>query len=162
MSDEEEFEEPYLYHVTYAAYVESIAEDGLQPNRYSSMGGVALNNHKRNRVFVCEASGLRYWHMRSSQWAEHEYEDWKEIGLVSVVLRIPNGGFDDIEIDEDGTTDSRHGAWMISGEVPGPIEIYVDGEWISAYDWCDEFIEYAFDEDGDPLDDAANGLIPVE
>ena len=122
----------YLYHVTYLANVQSIADEGLRPNTsgQSRFGG-GYGAHSRGAVFLTSEPGLRFWFNRIDDAVTHLSDDPLEDAMLPVVLRIPASRVDDLESDEVGSRDARADAYIARDKIePSAIEVFNGRSWV--------------------------------
>ncbi|MEI6731153.1 MAG: hypothetical protein WCK90_00580, partial [archaeon] len=117
------------YHVTYNGRLDSIAKNGLTPDRKRSIGGKSLDGYAHGKVFLSDKEGLGFWHMRAEQWAEDAADDPFKSKLVPVVLRIKKPAA--METDTEGSRDSTAAAYMVKGSIPPEhIEVFDGSGWL--------------------------------
>jgi len=143
----------YVYTVTYASRLPSIASDGLLPSAPQAIGRGGYRGHSTGRIFFTDADGLAFWHSRAEEHAEHsENEDIREDGLVPVVLRIESESITDPKIDEPGVSSATHEAWFSKSPVaPEEIEIWTGVSWSPIDDFGID-PDDALDVEADPDD----------
>lgn len=139
-----------LYHVTYFANLDGIAEQGLVAGAGHSIGGDGLAAHKAGRLFLTETEGIGFWMGRAEEWAEHNSDNPVEDWLVPVVLRVKAPADDDLEDDEIGTRDAGgRSAYHTEAAIdPDHVQVFDGEHWIPIYDFEDIDITAAADEDG--------------
>jgi hypothetical protein len=135
-----------VYHVTYYRNLDSISEHGLLPNQQSSIGGIAYDEHRENKIFVCGAGDISYWYELAEEWAGDKSDDPMNDGFLPVILRVSCGDIyvDDAAVD-DGCDESFY---TIEPVGASDLELWVGGRWVPVdqYDGID--IARAFDDDG--------------
>lgn len=139
-----------LYHVTFAANLGDIADDGLSTSSGRSNFGSGYASHSNKGLFLTEKSGVNFWYERLENMAVHSSDNILEDELVPVVLKIDPEGFieDDLEDDEPGSKDSRHDAFVSREDIPPEyIEIWNGSSWISIDNWDSIDIELALDKE---------------
>ena len=120
----------YVYHVTYASRLPSIAKLGLVPGRRPVMGGDFDDCiHCSKIIFFTEQRGLRKWVKFAQDAAYDSCQDFVRAKHIPIVCRVqrPKG----LICDEPGSKDARAPAFCLKGSVPpSSIEVWVDGRWI--------------------------------
>lgn len=139
--------DPHVYHVTYLKNLDSIAEDGLQPNQGSGIGGPSLAQYKKGKVFVSDARGLSLWTQRAEDFAYHNSDDLKEDGLLPVVTRVPIADIDSLDADEEGSRDSGGKAFSAEHVPAHNMEVWNGHQWEPVGSHSIDPEEH-FDEDG--------------
>ena len=116
----------FLFHVTYHGRLGAIARRGLTPGSARAIGGPALDAHSRGRVFLTDADGLRFWHSRAEEHAEHNSDTPLDDGLVPVVLRVDRKGMGgELEDDPQGSDDASADAFLYSERIePARLEVW--------------------------------------
>lgn len=146
---------PFLYHVTWARNLPSIAEYGLAP-RFSGGAGLGSGGyagHSSRGIFVSEWPGVRFWFDRAEERVALESDDPAGEGVVPLVLRVLDLDEDALEDDTAGTSDAREDAYIYPNAIPVEhLEVW-DGEGWVAVDEADIDPEDAFDEDGELLEE---------
>jgi hypothetical protein len=148
----------FIYTVTTADRLESIAQDGLIPGAKRSIGSSSLDGHAKGRLFFTEKDGLSFWLMRAEQSIEHNFDDYAELGIVPVILRAIKNKLV-LTPDEIGTSDSGHLAFFtVSPVEPNKIEIWNGSNWVG----LDQGINPSLgvDEDGYLLSNSPLQQIP--
>lgn len=75
------------YHVTYAANLPGISRDGLLPMARSNFGG-GYAGHSRDKVFLTDRDGVRYWASKLKDMADNRMDNPMMEGMFPVVLRV--------------------------------------------------------------------------
>ena len=135
-----------VYHVTYYRNLESISDHGLLPNQQSSIGGVAYDGHRENKIFVCGAGDISYWYELAEEWAGDKSDDPMNDGFLPIILRVSCG---DVYVDDAAVDDGCDESFYTLEPVgPSDLDMWVGGRWVPVdqYDGID--IARAFDEDG--------------
>lgn len=127
----------YLYHVTTWRRLQAIAEDGLALGRGRAIGASAYDSHAQKGIFLTDGEGVFFWHGKAEDHAEHGSDDLLEDGAVPVVLRVMaediNGK---LIVDEIGTNDARHEAWISERPIAAVLlEVFDGSDWIAVEDW---------------------------
>ena len=123
------------------------------PNKGRSIGGTAYNSHVKGKIFLTEKGGIPYWISKSSDFAEHNFDNIYEDQLVPVVLRASVNDIEGIENDALGTKDSNIDAWMSVNGIPAEIiEIWNGNSWVDISNYESLNIEDALYSEGDGED----------
>ena len=121
----------WLYHVTTADRLESIAEEGLGGGRPTRSGWAA--GYSAGDTFFTEAAGVDTWFRDVGEHVEQEHEPEDHASRAPVLLRVAVDQLDPqlIEHDAEGTRDATHQASRYRGQVPPEaIEAWTGGEWV--------------------------------
>lgn len=146
-----------VYHVTYVAALDSIAEHGLLPEAIGLWEGGAYGGHSQNRIFLTEEDGVRFWYNIFRVHAEDTDDDVVETGQVPVVLSVM---VDDDSLVEDpaGTRDAKYEAYYTTTAIPPENILLWDGsEWVVPDDGVDATIAVEYEEYGPTILDRAFG-----
>jgi len=108
----------FYYHVTDAARVPGIMENGLRPGQDPMFSN--YTHHSSDRLFLTEKGGVSFWKDRVEQHAFHNSGD--EIKVA--VLRIPKAVVGTIEEDSVGSMDAKQPSYYTTQSIPSEfIEI---------------------------------------
>lgn len=123
----------YLYHVTLASNLPSIAEHGLLPGRGGSFGG-GYAAHSTGKLFLADRDAVPCWwgKFRDLAFHHHEPEEILEQSYVPVVLRLPGWSIEDTYEDPLGTRDCIAGesGYVKTRILPDDIEVWAGGRWV--------------------------------
>lgn len=141
-------DEPHLYHVTYAAVLPDIEEEGLRSAAGPGIGGAGYD--KDQGVFFTERDGLFTWFSRAELWAQHRSDELLEDELVPLVLRAATEDLEILHEDTVGTRDAAGAvAWVTENVEPDVLEVWDGEEWVPLGEFGATGLEEAFEEDGD-------------
>lgn len=145
---------PYLFHVTVAAALSSIAEGGLRAGAGQGLGQ-QYRGHTDRGVFFVEAEGVGFWVGRTEEWANHRSDDVFGDELVPVVLRT----LADFEVvrDELGTRDAGAGCWIGPSVKPEDLELWDGGAWVTVDEHDNLDLRLAFDFEEEERDEDEDG-----
>jgi hypothetical protein len=148
---------PYLFHVTVAASLPSIAASGLRSGGGEGLGQ-QYRGHTDRGVFFTEREGVGFWMSRTEQWAEHRSDDPFGEELVPVVLRTL-ADFE-VERDDPGTRDAAAGCWIGPAVKAEDLELWDGDAWVPVdeYEGLDLSSAFTFGEEPrDEEDDDGEG-----
>jgi 8-oxo-dGTP diphosphatase len=149
-----------LYHVTFAARLASIAEDGLVPGYRPSFQGFA--SYAKGWVFLCDAASVAGWFHWFVQIGEAESDHPASEGWIPVVLRVTMPLV--VQPDPEGTRDVPEGeSYRTPDEVsPLDLEVWDGAAWApldEAMDRIDPFAGVTLDQD---VDDESGETIELQ
>jgi hypothetical protein len=148
--------EDVLYHVTYARNLDGISSSGLEPGRSSNFGG-AYKGHSSGRVFLCDFKSVGFWFGKLWDMAEAGSDTPLDDGLIPVALKVNLPRSVTLHDDEEGSRDSRGGAFYVEDKIPSSYISYWDGFSYSAA--SDAFVEDIIEEakDNSDVEDYGDG-----
>ena len=156
-----DFEEPYLYHVTYAKHLPSIIGLGLVPQGAGEDSGFSIlsSDYAKGYVFLSEDGATPIWAEFLNMGAS------VQSGYIPVLLRIPLAelDLDLLEEDEIGSRDVPEGrAFRTKQIIPSArIQIWApEGHFVPVHSVTpQEFIDRAA-EVSDEAEDVLNLFVP--
>lgn len=119
-----------LYHVTYHAFLDDIAEHGLVPGGQGGFREGYWGNKGKGYVFLTDRDGVAFWYGNLQQHAEHSFDNPYEEGRTPVILRIRGLEEDELEDDEQGSRDSMGRAYKVPFGIDAvDIEVWTGERW---------------------------------
>ena len=118
---QEEEDDGYYYHVTPAPYVPMIEQDGLNVNMTPTVSN--YKEHSRGKIFFCDVGALNFWVWRIAAHAFHQFDDEQYHDIA--IFRVPKNKLEDVEIDKEGSDDSRAPAYCVRHDVPPDVLEFV-------------------------------------
>lgn len=142
-----------LYTVTTADRIDSISNSGLNPEAGGSrFSHGSYGNYSSGRVFLSDASGVRFWHEKISNMVDHGYDN--TIMHFPVVLKVDSNNIN-LTRDDIGSKDSRTNSFFTDSSIPPDKITWWDGSsWKPLSDWDIErviedkkIVDYEIDEE---------------
>ena len=129
-----------IYHVTYAANLPSIAENGLLPSSGVG-GGVGRGSYKdwsKDKVFLTGKKDVWYWFGRVEEHGFDRSDDMHADMLVPVVLRVKNLRRV-LKKDEVAANESRADSFYVRRRIPSSqLEVFTGSGWKPVTAFTDE------------------------
>ena len=110
----EEEDDGYYYHVTLAPYVPKIKTEGLKVKSNPTVTN--YKEYSRGKIFFCDVGALTFWEWRIAEHAFHQFDDERFHDIA--VFRVSKDKLTDVEIDKEGTDDSRAPAFCVRHDIP--------------------------------------------
>lgn len=133
-------EPEFIYHVTTAAKLPSIAEHGLVPSRGTG-GGVGRYGYQdwsRGKVFLTGKRDAFYWHGRVEAHAEDQTDDLRGDRAVPVVLRVKNLRRM-LQADTVARSEGQDDSYFVRRRIPpGQLQVFDGQRWVSVERYSDE------------------------
>lgn len=138
----------HLYHITYVNRLNSIAEEGLVANQMASIGSSQYDEHRKDKVFLCDTRDVDEWYEIAEQWAIDQSDNYTEDGFIPVVLEISYFP-DDIYVDNEARDEGKYESYYIKESIsPDAIKVWDGSKWISLSYELPLNLNNAVDEEG--------------
>ena len=117
----EEEDDGYYYHVTLAPYVPLIQSKGLKVGSKSTVTN--YKEYSRGKIFFCDIGALNWWVWKIAEHAFHNFDDERYHNVA--VFRVLKANLGNVEIDKEGSDDSRAPAYCVRHDVPANVLEFV-------------------------------------
>lgn len=120
---------PWVYHVTFYANLESIADKGLQARARSTWAQYAA--HSKGKIFFTAADGVSRWAHKVHYSGAGE----EGFGGLVTVLRLRADKMTDAGRDAIGTKDAMADAYTVTAGVPAALlDVWNGRKWVRLED----------------------------
>lgn len=112
----------YYYHVTLAPYISSIQKNGLRV-RGNKATVSNYREYSHGKIFLCDIGGLDFWVWKIG---EHGFSNFDEEKFHEVaIFRIDKNKLENVEVDSEGSRDSRGNAYFVNYDIPANVIEFV-------------------------------------
>lgn len=127
-----------IYHVTYAANLPSIAEEGLLPGGGGAgVGRGGYENWSKGKVFLTGKDNLFHWFGRVEEHGESRSDNVHDDMLVPVVLRVKNLRRL-LKEDAVAARENQSDSYYVRRRIPSSqLEAFTGDRWVPVNDLAD-------------------------
>ena len=112
----------YYYHVTLAPYVSTIRRNGLKTKGIKpTISNYA--DYSKGKTFFTDVGTLDWWIYKIAEHAFHQFDDEQFHDVA--VFRVKKDKLNDVQVDPEGSTDSKGESFYITHDVPPSIIEFV-------------------------------------